>query len=354
MVMWYYMSMKRYFLFLFFFFLIPFLSQAQPSAGFLSDNIWYSRDPFFAGDSVRIYSGIFNSSNLDIAGRVEFYDNGKLVGETDFNVEAGGNLVRVWADWQVGEGKHIIVANIQEAHITTPGYENEQLDLSNAKIQEDVRQVDIDTDGDRIGDEQDKDDDNDGVSDEIEQAIGTNPKEADSQDAFKRLLEQNPKKDFDGDGINNEVELSATTDPFSYTTPEEFIKIRGEKRGNKKETQEYKLRDKLLQTLPKVVEIPVKKVDNSVARVFSDYIGVLEQKKGEVKGVITQYKQEKKTEDKNSLDTTTPKPFLQYLYSFFLEGLIFILKTRVFVYVIAIFVLYKIVRMLIHKKRNKK
>lgn len=360
------MRMKRYFVFIIFIFLILFLSQTQLSykfaaanttrqisAGFLSDNIWYSHDPFFAGENVRIYSAVFNSSSLDIAGRIEFYDNADFIGDAEFNVEAGGNLVRVWVDWQAKEGKHIIVASINEARITTPGYENEQLDLNNIKMQESIRQIDIDTDGDDIGDEQDKDDDNDGVSDEIEKEIGTNSKEADSQIVFEEILKQNPNKDFDEDGINNESELRAGTDPFSYTTPQEFIKMRGQKKDDSKETQEYKLRDKLLESLPQSIEMPVKKVDNTVARVFNEYVQILEQKKGEVKKDIALYKQEKEMESEDLSDTTRPQPFLQYLYSFFLEGLVFILKTRIFVYGIVIFALYKIIRIFIRRKRNK-
>ena len=360
--------MKKYFVFIIFIFLTPFLSQAQFSykfavanvteqvnAGFLSDNIWYSRDPFFAGESVRIYSAIFNSSDLDIAGRIEFYDNADLIGEANFNVESGGNLVRVWVDWQAKEGKHIIVASMGEARITTLGYENEEFDLSNIKTQEDIRQIDIDTDGDRIGDEQDEDDDNDGVSDEIEDNIGTNSKKADSQAIFKEILEQNPKKDFDADGISNEIELSAQTDPFAYTTPQEFIEARKGQREAQEKVQEYELRDKILESLPQAIEMPIKKIDNSMARIFTEYIGVLEQKKGEMRGEITQRKQEKESTDRGLEDVserTTGKPFLQYLYSFFLEGLIFILKTRIFVYLIAVFLLYKITKILLRRRKK--
>ena len=170
---------------------------------------------------------------------------------------------------------------------------------------------------------------------------------------FGKILKQNPKKDFDEDGINNESELRAGTDPFSYTTPQEFIKMRGQKIDGSKEIQEYKLRDKVLELLPQSIETPVKKVDNTVARVFNEYVEILEQKKGEVKEDIARYKQEKETEIEDLSDTTRSKPFLQYLYSFFLEGLVFILKTRIFVYFIGIFMLYKIVRVFIRRRKRR-
>ena len=33
------------------------------NAGFIQGNIWFSKNPFFEGDTVRIYSAIINSSD---------------------------------------------------------------------------------------------------------------------------------------------------------------------------------------------------------------------------------------------------------------------------------------------------
>src|SRR3990167_8229456 len=208
---------KLYFVFISVLLLVPALGYAQVSGGFLSDNIWYSKDPFFAGDSIRIYSGIFNSSDLDISGRVEFADNGELVSASDFNVEAGGNLTRVWADWQAKAGEHKISASIVQVQITTPGREGEKIDLTNTQTQADIRQIDLDTDKDSADDEQDDDDDADGVPDKIETQIGTDPKDPEPKELFNYILKSQPEGDFDSDGIDNQDEVSAGTNPYQAT-----------------------------------------------------------------------------------------------------------------------------------------
>src|SRR3989338_2094344 len=76
------------------------------NAGFLQGGIWYSKDPFFAGETVRVYAALFNSSSEDIAGTVEFLDNKRSLGAADFFVERGGKFVQVWVDWNVTEGEH--------------------------------------------------------------------------------------------------------------------------------------------------------------------------------------------------------------------------------------------------------
>lgn len=86
------------------------IGPAIDNAGFVQSNIWYSKDPFYAGDKIRIYTVIFNGSAYDLSGAVEFLDNGVLVGKADFALASGGRVRDLWIDWKATEGKHTITA----------------------------------------------------------------------------------------------------------------------------------------------------------------------------------------------------------------------------------------------------
>lgn len=135
------------------------------NAGFVQGNIWYSKDPFFSGDTVRIYTGVFNGGSSDILGVVEFKDNGIALDRIPFTVTGGGRLREVWTDWRATEGSHSITAHIVEAKIARVGAQPEPIVLAHAGTSKDDRVIDLDTDKDGIGNAVDKDDDNDGTED---------------------------------------------------------------------------------------------------------------------------------------------------------------------------------------------
>lgn len=82
------------------------------NAGFAPSNIWYSKDPFYANESVRIYTVIFNGSAYDLAGSVEFVDNGVAIDKAKFSIARGGRAQDLWVDWKAKEGKHTITARL--------------------------------------------------------------------------------------------------------------------------------------------------------------------------------------------------------------------------------------------------
>ncbi|MBI5798661.1 MAG: thrombospondin type 3 repeat-containing protein [Candidatus Yonathbacteria bacterium] len=186
--------MKK-FLFLFLIFGIAPFSYATPlpikNAGFVPANIWYSKDPFFANEKIRIYTIIFNGSTYDLEGTVEFLDNGTLVGRTSFSLSGGGRVRDVWIDWKATEGRHAMTARITETMASTAGGTKRSIILDNTETGKSERDVDLDTDGDGVGNKEDLDDDNDGVPDVEELRNGTDP----------------IKKDTDGDGLSDGKEL---------------------------------------------------------------------------------------------------------------------------------------------------
>lgn len=303
------------------FILIPFFVNAQ-SAGFLSDNIWYSKDPFFAGDKVRIYSAIFNSTEWDISGKVGFYDSQNLLGKAEFFVERNGNLSKTWIDWQIIEGEHKISARIEEARVTTQGFENVSLDFLNTKTIESVRYAYIDTDKDTVPDEKDTDDDNDGLLDDGEKKLGTDPKVKNTQEEFKQA-ENKQKQISEGNSVTE------VKDPI-YTTSEQAIK----------------------------------KVENKTITIFDKKIGEFEKKQEEIRLktkeqenldilhlILTKIFAKNGGEDINKKNLVKDLPVFNRIYYAALSAAIWSLKNRIIFYILALFIIYKIVRVILFKRK---
>ena len=160
------------------------------NAGFVPSNIWYSKDVFFAGDKVRIYTVIFNGSTQDLTGIVEFLDNGSPIGKTNFSLSSGGRVQDVWIDWIASQGAHVVTARLMNV-IADGKNGKQQVLLDNTEAGKSDRIVDLDTDGDGIGNADDPDDDNYGIPDVEELRNGTDPL----------------KKDTNGNGISDGKEL---------------------------------------------------------------------------------------------------------------------------------------------------
>ncbi|MCH8244734.1 hypothetical protein IIB97_02515 [Patescibacteria group bacterium] len=185
----------RYILFLLLFVPIATASGQTLNAGFVQ-GVWYSKTPFFAGETVRMYTAIQNNSGSDIQGTIEFLVNGNSVGESSFSA-INGRIAEVWTDWKVTQGNHSVEVNIKEAFKIEVGKTPEPISLNAGVLGANEVFVDEDTDQDGIGNMEDEDDDNDGLTDQ-EEEVQTDP--------------LNP--DTDGDGINDQEEVNAGTNPL--------------------------------------------------------------------------------------------------------------------------------------------
>lgn len=112
--------MRRYKIFLFIFTLIYSLSffnafaETNTRAGFLPSNIWYSKDPFEEGDTIKIYTLVFNSDQKELSGSVLFFDNETLLGKKTFTASPS-SVAQVSINWQVTAGDHLIFAKIENS-----------------------------------------------------------------------------------------------------------------------------------------------------------------------------------------------------------------------------------------------
>lgn len=113
------------------------------NAGFVQSNIWYSKDPFYAGDKIRIYTVIFNGSAYDLSGLVEFLDNGSPIGAVRFSISSGGRIQDLWTNWTATAGKHTITARFVD--VVADGPEGKHaVFLANTEAGKNERVVDLD------------------------------------------------------------------------------------------------------------------------------------------------------------------------------------------------------------------
>ena len=132
--------------------------------GFVESRLWFDHEPFFAGEQVRVYTMVANSTSADFEGTIAFYDNDTKIGSSKVTLERNGGFQVVWSDWKAAEGEHALSVRITEATVKEEGKEPQTVSFNDAPYSI-RRAVDLDTDGDKIGNREDEDDDNDGIPD---------------------------------------------------------------------------------------------------------------------------------------------------------------------------------------------
>ncbi len=118
------------------------LSGVAQTVGVVQGNIWYSKDPFFVGDSIRIYTGVFNGAAYDITGTVEFFDADLRIGSSTFAVPANGGLREVSIPWTAAFGSHSISATISSI---APKVGSQTVVVTNKQTVSDKRAVAVNT-----------------------------------------------------------------------------------------------------------------------------------------------------------------------------------------------------------------
>lgn len=181
-------------------FVLPFAAHAFTyDVGITHAGVTFTPSPFFVGERVRIYAMVRNFGDRDVEGSIFFSENGIAIGTPPpFSAKARGAEEEVWVEWQPGTvGERQIFVRVVSAA------EMRDEDLANNEMIVPVF-VDRDSDGDRIGDRADGDDDNDGLPDAWEESHGLNPRDA-----------SDATRDPDGDGRSTVDEYRAGTDPFT-------------------------------------------------------------------------------------------------------------------------------------------
>lgn len=194
-------------------------SLAKTDLSITATDITFSKDSPLEGETVRVFARVFNLGETDVYGFVVFLNGGKEMTDPQPISVKVNTYDDVFIDWEVIAGTYNIQAKIVGTNLTDDNPDND------IALQEDYF-VDLDTDGDRIGNTKDLDDDNDGLSDEEEAILGTNPLNPDTdgdkaqdnidpfpldptewQDSDKDGIGDNADTDDDNDGLSDEEEL---------------------------------------------------------------------------------------------------------------------------------------------------
>lgn len=169
-----------------------------------AQDVRFSTDTLIAGDTIRVYATVRNVGDIDMSGYVGFYIGNDLIGSSQIvTLVAGGENEEAWMDFTVPSGSFNIRVDLKGTDpqdenavnntALTPLYTSIE-DQDGDGVEDDTDNcIDIsnsnqrDTDSDGKGDACDTDDDNDGLSDDFENDLGTDPLVVDS----------------DGDGVDD-------------------------------------------------------------------------------------------------------------------------------------------------------
>ncbi|MBU4274456.1 thrombospondin type 3 repeat-containing protein [Patescibacteria group bacterium] len=175
---------------------------AKTDLSIADTDITLSKNNPFDGETIRIFARVFNIGDTDVYGYVSFLNNGKEITDPQPISVKANTYDDVFVDWKVKTGNSKIEAKIIGTNLTDDNPENNKI------VKKEIF-IDLDTDGDGIGNTEDLDDDNDGLSDEQEAAMKTDPlkpdtdgdKVKDNVDVFP--LDPTESRDTDGDTIGD-------------------------------------------------------------------------------------------------------------------------------------------------------
>jgi hypothetical protein len=108
----------------------PFKIWATSVAGFLPNQIWYSPESFGEGETVKIYTAIWNGEENSFSAKVEFYDKNVVLGSRNV-VVAPGKVEVVSISWKVTSGDHLISAKIISPTLLNKSGDKEVVSLQN-------------------------------------------------------------------------------------------------------------------------------------------------------------------------------------------------------------------------------
>ena len=97
--------------------IFPAPSQAAVKAGFPPQPLWLSKEQAIAGETVTIFTVLYNESEKTVGGNLVFTVDGQRVASLAFGLDAGKSSIQS-AQWKATAGNHTISALIENASDT--------------------------------------------------------------------------------------------------------------------------------------------------------------------------------------------------------------------------------------------
>lgn len=102
-------------------------AEITKTTGFIPGQIWYSESTLVEGDTIKIYTAVWNGDSNALNAKVDFYDGNVVLGGRNVVVEPS-HLKEVFISWKVTSGDHSISARITSSTMTSDG-KNEKVVL---------------------------------------------------------------------------------------------------------------------------------------------------------------------------------------------------------------------------------
>ena len=284
--------MRKYFVFFILLYLISFSSvqaESLTTTGFIPGQIWYSKDVIVEGDTVKIYTAIWNNSTSSLSAKVEFYDKNIILGTRDVVVPSLG-LKEASISWKVTAGDHLISAKIISPSIMTGG-KKQVVILDNNTTEESRKFVPI-----------------------VIKTIEGNP--ATSGDIFKSQIDKATSS------LDNILPTSIST-PIS----------------------------KNLGLIDTFRDDTNKKISLS-KDLTKEKIDALSKSDDTSDGATSKTDEKVSTDSKTGIEDATSKP-IAYIKLFFLSVLSFIFSSKLVFYAVLVFLIFLIIRSIYRKIRNR-
>lgn len=139
------MKMKRYFyvfVLLCTFFSPMVFADTISTAGFIPGQIWYSKSSLIEGDTVRIYTAVWNGEDRSLMTHIDFYDKNVILGSRDIIIPSR-ELKEVYITWKITAGDHSISAKITSSNLINSNEKKESILLKNNSTKEDNQFVPV-------------------------------------------------------------------------------------------------------------------------------------------------------------------------------------------------------------------
>lgn len=161
-------------------------AEAAP-AGIPAGALWFSKEPIFAGETISIFTVVYNSTNYTLSGTAALRDGTTTISKKEFTVPGNGAVNTIVFPWEVTPGNHAFSVAITQSEFREEGTAIKSTAIAGNTTTPVKRFADRDTDKDGVGNVTDADDDGDGLTDAKERTLHTDPL----------------NRDTDGDGIDD-------------------------------------------------------------------------------------------------------------------------------------------------------